>query len=50
MQLKRATDEHSHEIFSDCKRGPGGGAPNRWASFAAKNSDFNAILITFRAF
>ena len=47
MQLKRVADEHSHEIFSDCKREPGDGAPSRWVSFAAKNSDFNAVLITF---
>ena len=29
MQLKRVADEHSHEIFSDCKREPGDGAPSR---------------------
>ena len=34
MQLKRVAEKHSYEIFSDGKRGPGGGAPSSWASFA----------------
>ena len=53
MQLKRVTNKHSHQIFSECERGPGGSAPSRWAIFAIlqqRNSDFKAILITFSTF
>ena len=37
-KLKRVTDKHSHEIFSDCKRGPGSEAPavGRFLQFCSK--------------
>ena len=52
MQLRRVTDEQSHKYLVTVNRGLGAEPPaaGQFFNFAAKNSNFNAILITFRTF